>query len=188
MSGKIVRLRQASRLRSFRLTSRQWRIGPEGEEVEEKDEQVDTERVRGYQRKDLENAFERYLSPKSQRDSGTEPDLPEQIGDFDSVTPGRRPAVKNPQKSNNEGPCPTVTLSKGGNGQLGQKGLSEREIDEDAEWADEWRYQHRDEPDVDAILAQKLRERLRNKRHVFPENLEIEAERVMTRLFTPTSP
>jgi hypothetical protein len=95
----ITQHQLAARLRPFRLTSRQWH--GDGE---------DTDRVRGYIRKDLENAFDRYLPPKSQRDSGTEPDLLEQLGDSDSVTPKTRHAVKNAQKPNNDGPDHAVTL------------------------------------------------------------------------------
>jgi hypothetical protein len=43
-------------------------------------------------------------------------------------------------------------------GHDGQIGLSERTIDEDAAWAVEFHYQHRDEPDADAKLATAQRE------------------------------
>ena len=61
-----------------------------------------------------------------------------------------------------------------GNGHLEGKedwGLPLRLLDEDAGWTDEWHYQHRDDPDVDGKLATALRERLRNKRDVRPEQL-----------------
>jgi hypothetical protein len=61
--------------------------------------------------------------------------------------------------------------------------LSARTLDEDADWVEEFYYRHRDEPDVDALLAQALRERLRNKRDVRPADLEVEAARVMDRVF-----
>jgi hypothetical protein len=102
-SGKPITQHQfAYCLRPFRLVRRQWREGDD--------------RVRGYERKDIENAFERYLPPKTQCDSVTEPDLPEQVGVFDSVTPESRHTVENQQKTNNDGPCHTVTLSNRGNG------------------------------------------------------------------------
>jgi putative DNA primase/helicase len=84
-SGKPLTQHQfAYCLRPFRLTRRQWRIG-EGE---------DGDRVRGYERNDLENAFERYLPPKPQRDGVTEPDFIEQVGDSVSVTPESRHTEK----------------------------------------------------------------------------------------------
>jgi hypothetical protein len=52
-----------------------------------------------------------------------------------------------------------------GNGHLEGKedwGFPLRLLDEDAGWAEEWHYRHRDDPDVDAKLAIALRERLRN--------------------------
>jgi hypothetical protein len=72
-----------------------------------------------------------------------------------------------------------VALRKGGNGQAGDIGLSDRVIEEDAAWAVEYHYQHRQEPDADGRLASALRERLRNKRNVPPEHLETESARVM---------
>jgi hypothetical protein len=65
-------------------------------------------------------------------------------------------------------------------------GLSIRTLDEDADWVEEFHYRHRDQPDVEAQLAQALRERLRNKRDVRPADLEVEVARVMDRVFERT--
>ena len=64
-------------------------------------------------------------------------------------------------------------------------GLSDRTVDEVAEWVQAFAARHVGEPDIDALIAQALRERLRNKYDVRPEDLDIEAERVMARAFGP---
>ena len=173
----------AARLRPFHLTSRQWRVGPEGEEVAEEDARTDAVRVRGYMRKDLENAFTRYLPPKSQRDSVIEPDLFEQPSDFDSVTPKRPSRCENPQEVNKHGPCHPVTLSNGG---LEDKGQSERTIDTLATWYADTHYARRDEPGIEAWLDRELRRQLREDYGVFPEFVEGEAKRVIDRVFKLT--
>ena len=62
-------------------------------------------------------------------------------------------------------------------------GLSERNLDEVAEWVQAFAASHVGEPDIDAMIARALRDRLRNKYDVRPEDLDIEAERVMARVF-----
>jgi hypothetical protein len=74
---------------------------------------------------------------------------------------------------------------KVGNGHADDVGLSERTIDEVAEWVRAFASRHVGEPDADAQLAQALRERLRNKYNVRPEDLDAEVARVMARAFAP---
>jgi hypothetical protein len=64
-------------------------------------------------------------------------------------------------------------------------GLSERTIDEVAEWVRAFASKHVGEPDIDTLIARALRERLFNKYDVRPEDLDAEAERVMARAFGP---
>ena len=59
------------------------------------------------------------------------------------------------------------------------------EVDEVAEWVQAFAARHVGEPDIDTLIAQALRERLRNKYNVRPEDLDIEAKRVMARAFGP---
>ena len=61
------------------------------------------------------------------------------------------------------------------------KRLPVRIIKETAAWVKEWHYQHCAEPDVETKLAQALRERLRNKYDVHPDDLDTEAARVLMR-------
>ena len=72
---------------------------------------------------------------------------------------------------------------KGQNGHAAPAGLADRTVTAAAEWAKEWRYQHRDEPDVDTQLAQAVRQWLRNTYDVFPEHLDTEAARVIERMY-----
>jgi hypothetical protein len=139
----------------------------------------------GYDRQQFDEAFERYLPEKGASDlnTSTNADATGASEPFQTSTPVSPVEVRKSQKPNNDGLCCGVEVQKGGAGHAGDMGLSIRTLDEDADWAEEFHYRHRDEPDVDAQLAQALRERLRNKRDVRPADLEIEAARVMDRIF-----
>jgi hypothetical protein len=63
--------------------------------------------------------------------------------------------------------------------------LADHAVEDTVAWAVKFNWQHRDQPDVDAQLAQALRERLFNRYDVHPDDLEAEAARVMDRAFAP---
>jgi putative DNA primase/helicase len=165
---------------------------------------ADGSNVRVYDRWQFEDAFARFVTPGG----GPEPEQRnkrDEMGTsdpFQSGTAANDVPVEKCEKSNNDGLCSTVPVGKGGNGHemheddldipgflrrkpatSAKAGLSAREIEEDAKWADWFFDQHRHKPDGEAILHAALLERLRNKRDVDPENLESEAERVMDRVF-----
>jgi hypothetical protein len=145
---------------------------------------VGGEKVRGYERHQFEDAFARYLPSKgvSNRYSGTNADNMGTSGTSSTGTAGKSVPDEKCKKSNNDGLCTGVPVRKGGS--EGQ-GLPEREVDEVAEWVQAFAARHVGEPDIDALITQALRERLRNKYNVRPEDLDIEAERVMARAFGP---
>jgi putative DNA primase/helicase len=143
----------------------------------------DGDLVRGYQRSQFDEAFERYLSPTeggSKRNNVTNPDNTGASDLFRSVTDGAEVTVPNSQKPNNDGPCYVVTVEKGGNGSARVSRLSDAEIDELRAWTVAFDWQHRNQPDA---LAQALRERLCNRYDVRPNDLEAEAARVMDAVF-----
>ena len=140
--------------------------------------------ARGYVLARFKEVFERYVAEnqRSARHSVTNTDEMGTSSTFQGVTGGADVTGRKSQKSNNDGLCDTVTGRKGGS--EGQ-GLPEREVDEVAEWVQAFAARHVGEPDFDALIAQALRERLLNKYNVRPEDLDIEAERVMARAFGP---
>jgi putative DNA primase/helicase len=164
---------------------------------------ADGSNVRAYGRWQFKDAFARFVTPGG----GLEPEQRnkrDEMGTsdpFQSGTPANDVPVEKCEKPNNDGPCSTVPDGKGGNGHempdipgflrrdrepatSAKAGLSAREIEEDAKWALYFFEQHRhNNPDAQAMLATALRERLRNKHDVDPENLDIEAERVMDAVF-----
>src|SRR5262249_52324953 len=73
----------------------------------------------------------------------------------------------------------SLTLRKGGNGQMCADRLDAQPIPEIKEWAIAFVRRHWDAPDRDALLAQALGERLVNKYDVFPGDLETAVEWVM---------
>jgi putative DNA primase/helicase len=156
--------------------------------------EVGDERARGYFRSHLDKVFERYLAPAEAQEGVSKcPSVREPIKSYTAPTfQSVRAEIPRTDAKVQETRMDTASRTHGhfekGNGHLEGKedwGLPLRLLDEDADWAEEWHYQHRDEPDVDAKLATALRERLRNKRNVRPEHLEIEAARVMDRVFAP---
>jgi hypothetical protein len=156
--------------------------------------EVGEDRTRGYFRSHFDEAFRRYLTPLNPPEGVSKcPPVREPIKSGPSA------ALQSVRAENSrtdakvqESRMGTASRTHGhfekGNGHLEGKedwGLPRRLLDEDAGWAEEWHYRHRDEPEVDAKLAIALRERLRNKRNVSPEHLEIEAARVMDRVLAP---
>jgi hypothetical protein len=145
--------------------------------------------IRGYERSQFDEAFERYLAPVgpekgvSNRHSVTNADKTGTSATSQSVTDGAPVTVGKSQKSNNHGLCDGVTVRKGGNGHDSGVGLSERTIEDIAEWLGDYASRLVGDPNIDAKLGQALRERLRNKYDVYPEHLETEAARVMEAVF-----
>jgi hypothetical protein len=143
--------------------------------------------VRGYYCHQFDEVFDRYLSGNrlSNRYNATNADDTGTSDLFQSATADPDVALQKSQKSNNDGLCSGVALRKTGNGHVEEFGLSERTIDEIAEWVRAFASHHVGEPDADAQLVQALRERLRNKYDVRSEDLDAEAARVMARAFEP---
>jgi hypothetical protein len=73
-----------------------------------------------------------------------------------------------------------VTPSRGAS----DVGMSQRTIDRLAAWYEDTFYEHRDEPDIEVRLNRELRRRLREEFGVLAEFIEIEAARVLDRVFT----
>jgi hypothetical protein len=156
--------------------------------------EVGDERARGYFRSHFDKAFERYLAPAEAQEGDSkcppvrEPTKSGTSTSFQSVRAENSRTDAKVQETRMDTASRTHGHFEKGNGHMEGKedwGLPLLLLDEDAGWAEEWRYRHRDEPDVDPKLAIALRERLRNKRNVWPEHLEIEAARVMDRVFAP---
>ena len=138
-------------------------------------------------RSQFDEAFERYLPERGTSNRNTETNAANTGTSGTSQTETSNPdvSVSKSKKPNNDGLCFGVSVGKGGNGHAEPLGLSERTLDEVAEWVQAFAARHVGEPDIDALIAQALRERLRNKYDVRPEDLDIEAERVMARAFGP---
>jgi putative DNA primase/helicase len=174
-SGKPITANKLARqLRPLGITPVLMRIGTQ-------------EPARGYARHQFTEAWARYLPPGgySNRYNVTNADTTGTSDLFQTVTAKPDVTVPKSEKSNNDGLCNVVTVRKGGDGHAEPLGLSERTLDEVAEWVQAFAARHVGEPDIDALITQALRERLRNKYNVRPEDLDIEAERVMTRAFGP---
>jgi putative DNA primase/helicase len=109
------------------------------------------------------------------------------------------------EKSNNDGQSSGVPVVKGGIGAKGTSkraidatdgaaaqratheiGLPQRRIDALSEWYEDTFYERRDEPEITATLDRELRLRL-DEHGVLPEFIEVEAERVIERIFAPIS-
>ena len=149
--------------------------------------EVGEDRARGYFRAHFDDAFARYLPPegvskcppvREPDKSGTSP-TSQSVRDAGSRTDAK---VQETQHSSHRGHMDTL---KGGNGPIEPLGLSERTLDEVAEWVRAFASRHVGEPDINALIAQALRERLFNEYDVGPEDLDTEAERVMARAFGP---
>jgi Protein of unknown function (DUF3631) len=154
--------------------------------------EVGDERARGYFRSHFDKAFERYLAPAEAREGDSkcppvrEPTKSGTSTTFQSARAEHSRTDAKVQETRMDTGSRTHGHFEKGNGHMEGKeawSLPLRLVDEDAGWAEEWHYQHRDDPDVDAKLAITLREPLRNKRNIRPEHLEIEAARVMDRVF-----
>jgi hypothetical protein len=147
-------------------------------------ELIGENRLAGYRLARFEEAFERYLAPQGNSNLSTSHNPYDTgISDlFATSHPGDVREVGKSQKSNNDG---VLRGREVGNGGREEKGLPEREVDEVAEWVQAFAARHVGEPNIDALITQALRERLRNKYNVRPEDLDIEAERVMARAFGP---
>jgi putative DNA primase/helicase len=145
---------------------------------------IGEKRLAGYRLEHFKEAFERYLAPQGNSNlSSSHNPYDTGVSDlFATSHPGNAREVGKLQKSNNDGVKRGGEVGKGGSG--GQ-GLPEREVDEVAEWVQAFAARHVGEPDIDALITQALRERLRNKYNVRPEDLDIEAERIMARAFGP---
>jgi hypothetical protein len=143
--------------------------------------------VRGYYRHQFEDAFDRYLASEgdSNRYGATNAENTGTSGTPQTATAGKPVADEKSEKSNDDAPCSGVAVGKDGNGRIEPFGLSERILDEVAEWVRAFAARHVGEPDIDALMRQALRERLLNKYDVRPEDLDTEAERVIARVFGP---
>jgi hypothetical protein len=129
----------------------------------------------GYERALFEEAFARYSAPEgvSNRYTDTNADVTGTSGTSATGTAEKPVPDGKREKSNNDGPCTGVPVGKG---------LSEREIDVQAErYADAY-YERRDEPDIEAKLNQELRQRL-HELGVRPERIETEFRRVIDAVF-----
>lgn len=149
--------------------------------------EVGEDRARGYFRVHFDDAFARYLAPEGVSKcppvrelykSGTSPTF-QSVRDAGSRTDAK---VQETQHSSHRGHMDAL---KGGNGHAEPLGLSDRTVDEVAERVRAFAARHVGEPDINALIDQALRERLRNKYSVRPEDLDTEAERVMARAFEP---
>jgi hypothetical protein len=142
---------------------------------------------KGYMRHQFEEAFARFVPERGppKRNNETNANGTGTSDLFQSETYNSAVSVSKSQKSNNDGDCFGVSLSQPPYEGAREIGLSERTIDEVAEWVRAFASRHVGEPDADAQLAQALRERPLNKYNVRPEDLDAEAARVMARAFEP---
>jgi len=150
-------------------------------------ELIGEDRLAGYRLAHFEEAFTRYLAPEGVSNLSPSPNpITTGVSDlFATSQPGKPREVSKSQKSNNDGVLRGGEVGKGGDGHAEPLGLSERTLDEVAEWVQAFAARHVGEPDIDALITQALRERLHNKYNVRPEDLDIEAKRVMARAFGP---
>jgi Protein of unknown function (DUF3631) len=142
--------------------------------------------VRGYQRSQFDEAFERYLSSEGGDPNRYNVTNPENAGTsalFRGVTGGDNVTVQKSQKPNDDGVCNGVTVQKGGNGAADAFGLAEHTIGRLADWYSDSYYSRREEVDVEGVLHDELRHRLTAEHGVLPEFVDIELRRVMEQVF-----
>jgi hypothetical protein len=142
--------------------------------------------IRGYQRSQFDEAFERYLSSEggdTKRYSVTNPENTGTSEHFRTVTGGDNVTLQKSQKLNDDGFCNGVTVQERDNGIEGTAGLAEHTIGRLADWFSESYYSRREEINVEATLHDELRHRLRAEHGVLPEFVDIEFRRVMDQVF-----
>ena len=140
---------------------------------------------RGYERRQFDEAFARYLSEKAapNRHTATNADGMGTSGIFQTVTGDDDVTVRTSQKTRNDGLCDGVTVRKGENGATAASGLSEHTIGRLADWYSNSYYSRREEIDIDGALHDELRHRLTAEHGVLPEFVDIELRRVMDEVF-----
>jgi Protein of unknown function (DUF3631) len=142
--------------------------------------------VRGYQRSQFDEAFERYLSSDEGAPDRYNVTNQENTGSsepFPTVTGGESVTVQKSQKANGDGLCNGVTVGKGGNVAADALGLAECTIARLADWYTNSHYSRREEADVEGVLYDELRQRLMKEHGVLPEFVDIELRRVMDQVF-----
>jgi hypothetical protein len=145
--------------------------------------------VRGYQRSQFDDVFERYLPERevSNRYTATNADEMGTSGSFQTVTGNDDVTVRTSHKPCNDGLCDGVTVRKGENGTKAASGLSQHTIGWLADWYSDSYYSRREEIDIERALHDDLRHRLTAEHGVLPEFVDIELRRVMDQVFKMSS-
>jgi putative DNA primase/helicase len=142
----------------------------------------------GLSERQFDEPFKRYLSPKeggSNLNTSTKAATTGISGHFETSTANPCVEVQKSQKPNNDGLCLGVEVGKGENGQARGMGLSERDVDEGAEWLCATASRLVGDPDADAKLDRGLREWVWDRFNVPFDSMEIELARIMERAFAP---
>jgi hypothetical protein len=151
---------------------------------------IGDEQAKGYRCKDLQPHFDRLLPPfqPSHRTyvgaTGTSSTLqPSQDYSVGTAAKWQKPAPRGPWDGGTAENTPTSTKNASDDPHArGAISLSARQIREMAQWLSAFSARHIGDDD---LIAEAVRERLRNRYDVRPEDLDIEAARVMDRALMP---